>query len=326
MTRLAMLHPSNLLGQEVRETLDRHRDLWREMVLLTTREEEVGNLTDVRGAAAMVQAYEPQALAGVDLVFFCGPHAANRQVLEALPPAATAVLLSADATAQDGRPLVAGVNLEDAYRGEMLLSPHAAAIALCLLLHPLRGLGVQSATATVVLPASMREQDALDELFNQTRAILAFAEKKPQDVYGRQMAFNLAPAEADGQPDIGGLVHAILGGGPRVSAQLVEGGIFHSLSLSLHLHFDKDPGLEALRDALEEQPGVEFQDDDDAPGPIDAAARDELLIGRLARDPQTSSDSSAGYWIWAVMDNLSRGGALNAVAILEKVLDSPPAS
>ena len=324
MTRLAILHPSNLLGREVRETLDRRRGLWQELALLTTHEEEVGHLTEARGAATIVQSYTPTALAGIDLVILCGPMAANRPVLEALPPGATAVILSPDAGGEEGRALVAEVNLVDAYRGELLLSPHPVAIGLAQLLHPLGSLGIRSAAATVILPASMREQEALDELFDQTRATLAFTEEKPQKIWGRQMAFNLAPApeEGLGSAELAGLVGAVLGDGPEVSVQCLEGGIFHSLSISLHLRFAGDPGLEAVRSAFEDHPIIELEDGDDAPGPIEAASRDEMLIGRIARDPQLPGS----YWIWAVLDNLTCGGALNAVAILEKVLDSPPAS
>lgn len=324
MTRIAILHPSNLLGRELRETLDRRQGLWQELLLLTTHKEEVGNLTEVRGAAAMVQSYTPEALAGIDLVFLCGPMAANRPVLEALPPGATAVILSPDAGGEEGRALVAEVNLVDAYRGELLLNPHPAAIGLAQLLHPLGDLGLRSAAATVVLPTSMREQDALDELFDQTRAILTFADKKPQTIFGRQMAFNLVPAPEDGlqATALAGLVGVILGDGPEISVQCLEAGIFHSLSISLHLRFAGDPGLEAVRAAFEDHPILELEDGDEAPGPIDVTGRDEVLIGRIVRDPQLPG----AYWIWAVLDNLTRGGALNAVAILEKVLDSPPAS
>jgi aspartate-semialdehyde dehydrogenase len=324
VTRIALLHPSNLLGRELREALDRHPELWRELILLTTHEEEVGSLTEVRGSAAMVQAYTPEAMAEVDLVLFCGPLDANRTILEALPPGTTAVVLSPDAGLETGRPLVAAVNLAEAYRGELLLSPHPAVIALAQLLHPLAQLGLESAAATVVLPVSTREQPALDELFEQTRAILAFAEKKPQSIFGRQMAFNLVPAPDNhpGSAEIAALLESVLGGGPQVSAQLLEGGIFHSVSVSLHLRFADDPGLEAVRGAYEDHPFIALEDSDDAPGPIDAANREELLLGRIARDPH----APGSYWLWAVMDNLTHGGADNAVAIVEKVLGSPAAS
>ena len=49
------------------------------------------------------------------------------------------------------------------------------------------------------------------------------------------------------------------------------------------------------------------------PGPVDAAAREEVVVGSVRPD----AGAPGGYWIWAVMDNLTRGGALNAVEVAE---------
>ena len=56
----------------------------------------------------------------------------------------------------------------------------------------------------------------------------------------------------------------------------------------------------------------------DVPAPIDAAAQEEVLVGSVRADP----DYPGGYWIWAVLDNLVRGGALNAVEVAELVARS----
>ena len=49
-------------------------------------------------------------------------------------------------------------------------------------------------------------------------------------------------------------------------------------------------------------------------GPIEAAASDKVIFGTVRKD------DTGGFWLWAVMDNLTRGGALNAVEIAEAVL------
>jgi len=54
--------------------------------------------------------------------------------------------------------------------------------------------------------------------------------------------------------------------------------------------------------------------DEDPLGPIDAAATDDVLLGHLR------SESPGSYWLWSVMDNLTRGGASNAIAIAEALL------
>ncbi|MDY7095923.1 MAG: Asd/ArgC dimerization domain-containing protein [Acidobacteriota bacterium] len=312
MTVLAMLHPTTLVGREIRETLENHRSLWSQLNLFSTNEAEVGTLVDVRGAAAMVQELRGDSLEGADVVLLCGPWAACAPALEQLPPAATALVLSPDAGVAAGNPIVAGINLEDAQRGERMLSPHPAAVALGLILKPLAGLGLSAVTATVIQPASMRDQEGLDELFEQTRRVLAFAGEQPREVFGRQLAFNLFPPE-DAAPPVAELVTALVDSAPKLSVEILQGGFFHGCALSLALGFTEDPGTEAIRDALSDAPHLEWAGDDEL-SPVDAAAREDVLIGRLRRD-------AGGYRLWSVSDNLTRGSALNAVEILRHLFD-----
>ncbi len=315
MTTLALVHPANLLGKELRERLERRRQLWQELRLLTTREEEVGTLTEVRGAAAMVRRLEPEELEGVEVAFLCGAMAANRPLLAELPSETTAILLSPDATRGDGLPVVDGVNLEDATAGQVLVSPHPGAVALAHLLHPLRALHLEAAVATLVQPASMHEEAGIDELFEQTRRLLAFSDRKPTAVFGHQLAFNLLPVAGGGDHLLGHL-GALFGEELDLALQIVQGGVFHAFAASVYLRFPSDPGAAAVRAALAAHPQVKLARDADHLGPTDAAVSEQLLVGHLRPDPR----HAGAYWAWAVMDNLTRGGALNAIAIAEAVL------
>src|SRR5688572_3779353 len=112
MKVFAIVHPSSMLAKELREQLGRRPELWRELRLLTTIEEEVGMLTEVGGAAAVVQRATPESLADVDLLFLCGTADQARETLAAAPTGVRAVLLAFDATPADATPLVAGINLD----------------------------------------------------------------------------------------------------------------------------------------------------------------------------------------------------------------------
>jgi aspartate-semialdehyde dehydrogenase len=70
---------------------------------------------------------------------------------------------------------------------------------------------------------------------------------------------------------------------------------------------------ERARDVLAGAPHVALADN---PTPARAAGRDEVLIGRIRRDPTEPN----GLAIWAVNDNLRKGAALNAVQIAEALL------
>ncbi len=317
MTVLAIVNPATLVGEELRQGLERRTGLWSELRLLATEQEAVGAVSEIRGAAALVGGCDAEALAGVELAFFCGRAAGIRGALADLPEASTAIVLAPDASAADGPPIVAGVNLGAVRRGGALVSPHPAAIALAHLLHPLRAFGVDEAVAVVVQPASVRDQPGLDELFEQTRAILSFQTHPPHAVFGHQLAFNLLPAGV-GSATLVEPVRAVLGEDLPLAAHALQGGFFHSLAVSLYVRVREDPGTGGLRDALQRHPFLRAAADAEFLGPIEGAAQEEVLLGAITRDPRRAG----GYWLWSVMDNLTRGGASNALDIAEAVLQS----
>lgn len=72
------------------------------------------------------------------------------------------------------------------------------------------------------------------------------------------------------------------------------------------------------REILRAAPGVVVVDDPQRssyPMPLDATGRDEVLVGRIRRDPS----HPRGLALWIVGDNLRKGAALNAVQVFELV-------
>lgn len=312
MSDAAIVQPLTLLGRELREQIA-GRPGWGDVKLLSTVEDEVGQLTEIGGAAAFVNRCDADSLEGVRTVFFCGSAEQTRAAREQVAPGTTAVVLSTAAAAGDGTPVVAGINPGAAVRGRTLLSPHPAAVLLSHLIAPLRGLGIEEAVATAVQPASLYDDPGFEELFGQVRQILTMASRKPTAVFGTQLAFNLLPSALPAEPVIAQL-DAVLAHDPPVSLQLLQGGVFHSVSASLYLRCNDRPGPKAVRRLLGQSPYVELVRKPAQLGPIDSAAHDKILVGAVQEDPHTPG----GLWIWAVMDNLVRGGALNALEIAEE--------
>jgi aspartate-semialdehyde dehydrogenase len=319
VTAIAIVHPMNLLGKELRESLDRLPRFSGDVRLLSGREDEIGTLTEVAGAASLVTRYEPEALAGVSVAFLCGAMAENRPILADLPAETTAILLSLDATVEDGQPVVAGVNDEAAGRHRVLLSPHPGVVLLASVLDALRGLSPEEAVATLIQPASIRDDAGIEELFEQTRQIVAMSGRTATPVFGAQLAFNLLPVPLAAEP-VAAQLHAVLSGPqsppapPTVALQLLQGAVFHSLSASLYVRCRESASPQALRKMLAAHPHLEAADKPRSLGPADAAASDKILYGNVRKD-----EAGGGLWLWAVMDNLTRGGALNAIAIAEAV-------
>lgn len=323
MRSTVLVNPTTLLGKEMRDTLGARRSAWSDVRLLSSREDEIGSLSEIGDAAALVARLEPGSFAGVDVAFFCGAIGDTRPLLAELPDETTAIVLSTGATAADGRPVVAGVNdganVGGGTERKRLLSPHPAVILLAHLLHPLRGLGIEEAAATVIQPASVHDDAGIEELFEQTRQIVAISPKLPSPIFGSQLTFNVLPVPAASDP-LREEIRQVLANEPPVSLQLLQGGIFHSLAASLYVRCASGPtgppDVKALRKALGGNPHLELVRKPGHLGPIDAAAHDKVLVGTI----QQEAEAPGGFWLWAVMDNLTRGGALNALALAESIL------
>jgi aspartate-semialdehyde dehydrogenase len=312
VSAIAIVHPGTLVGKELREALEGRMKSWREIRLLSTDAEEVGTLTDVQGAAAIVQLYEPESLKDVSTVYFCGPADRNRPLYGDVPPGALTVVLSPDATPEDGAPVVAGVNTDAVAAGGRLLSPHPAVVLLAHLLHPLRPMQPVDLVGTIIQPASAQGDPGVQELFEQTRQIVAMISRTPTPVYGAQLSFNLLPTASDSLP-LSDLMQKVVPEMPPVPLQMVQGGIFHGMAASLHARFGGNPTPQALRKALAASSYVEMAEDPKHLGPIDSGSSDKVIVGAIR------PDQAGGFWFWAVMDNLTRGTALNAVEIAEAV-------
>jgi len=326
VTAIAVLDPTSLLGHELIETVGRERpDLAGGLSLLSADVEEVGALTDAAGAAALIARADAGAIETSDVIVVCGALDRYRGLLERRRPDATLLYLAPDAEGEGARPVVAGINLDEAAPGEALVSPHPGAILLAHLLHPLGGLGLEEVVATLVQPASLFGRGALDELFAQAGRIVALTGQEEGEHFRRQLAFNLYPAPRPPRR-IAEQALAVLaaadGAAPRLAVHLLQGAVFHGFSALVRLRLGEDLAGEGVRERLAESEWIELSEPDDRGddllGPIDSATREKVLVGPVQRDD--AGGPGPAYWIWAVMDNLTRGGALNALAILERVV------
>jgi len=313
--RIAILEPTTLLGRELKEHLERHPELVRDLRLLTSDEEDFGTLTEVAGAAALVARADAEALADLDLIFVCGDLAPSRRVLERLPEGATAILLSPDATLAEGRPAVTGINPEVLERGATLLSPQPAAVLLSHLLHALADLVPLQAAATVIQPVSVYGDPGVDELLEQSRQILAMAGPPSGGLFGGQLAFNVLPGAVDSQ-GVAGQVRQVLDASWPLAVEVLQGAVFHGMTASLWIELGGSTDPRVVEDALLISPWVERAEEPDSLGPVVSATESRILLGGVRAD----GGRPGGFWIRTVMDNLTRGGALNALELAATVL------
>ncbi len=105
----------------------------------------------------------------------------------------------------------------------------------------------------------------------------------------------------------------------NITATAVRVPVVGGHSESINVQFAKDYDLNDVMELLQETDGVELVDDvsnNIYPMPINAADRDEVLVGRLRRDESNPNTLN----MWVVTDNLRKGAATNAVEILKGLI------
>lgn len=313
MSRIAVVHPSTLLGKELLERLALRPQLAADLRLLSLDESEVGTLVDAAGAASFVGRVEEGVFDDVDLALFAGEAPADARAAALLPASTPAVFASVGAAPDATLAAIAGVGSEARLGVVRLASAHPAAVALAYLLRPLVAHGLRRAHATVVMPVSTFGATGIDALFEETRALLTFSERKRSRLFPTQVAFNLLPL-ADDETAVEAQLAQVVGTGCESSVGLAQGGVFHGLTVSVAVEVETKFVKDELRHLLSGAPGIERSKEPKKLGPVAAAGEENLLLGAVR------PLGRGRYRIWAVMDNLVRGGALNSLDLAEELL------
>lgn len=105
-----------------------------------------------------------------------------------------------------------------------------------------------------------------------------------------------------------------------VTATCVRVPVKSSHSVAMNVTFEKDTTVEEVKEAFRNKPGIILKDNPDKldyPTPLDAAGQEGIYIGRIRKDESLENT----YHIWSVSDNILKGAALNAIQILEALLN-----
>jgi aspartate-semialdehyde dehydrogenase len=311
--RLGIVNPLTLVGNEIKTILRERAFPFAKVSLLDSTGAAAGALTEVNDEPAVVSPITDIELEDLDLVFFCGPAAGNREWIEHHDEDDfIAIDVSQPSSVEDGKLAIAGVNLDE-IDGDLLVSPHPIAIPIALILHQVERLSpIESCTATVIQPASELGQEGVEELAAQTISVLNI-QTVPQSVFDRQLAFNLYPALERNEDFIVSQIRALTDPRTQLALMITQGTIFHGHTFSLFIKTRDELDVERVKKELSANSALVFPEGDQQFGTIDAAGKDEVLIAEVRAD-------AGGFWVWAVCDNLRRSSALNAVLVAENVL------
>lgn len=316
--RLGIVNPLTLVGNEIKTILRERAFPFAKVALLDASGRAAGALSEIDDEPAIVSPVSADELEDLDLVFFCGPPAPNREwIARNEQDDFIAIDVSQPTSTDEGKLAIAGVNLEDiAGDDHLLVSPHPVAIPIALILHQIERLSpVETCTATVIQPASEFEQEGVEELAQQTISVLNI-HSVPKSIFDRQLAFNLYPAPERNEEFIVTQIRSLTDPRAQIALLVTQGTIFHGHTFSLFVKTREQLETAQIVSALKSNPAIALPEGDQQFGTIDAAGKDEVLIAEVRPD----ASIAGGFWVWAVCDNLRRSSALNAVLVAEKVL------
>ena len=256
----------------------------------------------------LVEEATPEALAagGLDVLFFSVGTEASRELVPHGVSGGAVCIDKSDAyrLAEGVLLVVAGVNDEALDGAPVVANPNCSAIQLSCVLKPLHDAAGVDRIRLATYQSMSGAGDAGIERLRATPAAegdLAMDWDFDGEEFSEEWKLRAETRKILGLPDLP--LQATCVRVPVVvgHAQAVWGETAGPLS------------PEHAREVLAAAPHLELAD---APTPGDAAGRDEVLVGRIRRDPTTER----GLALWVVNDNLRKGAALNAVQIAEALL------
>jgi aspartate-semialdehyde dehydrogenase len=324
--RVAVVGATGQVGTLMLELLRERRFPAREIVAFAS-ERSVGR--ELEGGL-VVQALGEESIQGFDLaIFSAGGSTSGEWAPRFAAAGAVVVDNSSRWRMHDDVPLVVAEVNPDALTGHrgIIANPNCSTMQMVVALKPLAdAAGIERLVISTYQAVSGTGRRAVEELLEQSHALLHEREIAPPAEYAHQIAFNVLPhagsfAEGDDHTDeerkLINETRKILGDESiRVSATCVRVPVVTGHSEAVNVQTRDQLSPERARELLSAAPGVTVLDDPSGaryPLAIDAAGKDGVYVGRIRRDP----GHERALDIWIVADNLRKGAATNAVQLAE---------
>jgi aspartate-semialdehyde dehydrogenase len=311
MTRLGVVGATGAVGTVTLELLARrgHTDV---RVFASSR--SAGSEVAFGDRTLVVEEACPGSLAaaGLDLCFFSVGTEPSSELVPPTAESGTTCIDKSDAfRLTDGIPLVvAGVNDDALDRGPIIANPNCSAIQLACVLKPLHD---AAGLRRVRLATYQSMSGAGDAGIERLRAVAPMEADLAMDweldgvEFSEEAKLRAETQKILGLPDL------------ALQATCVRVPVLVGHAQAIWVETVEPLSPDQARTLLDAAPHVSLAD---FPTPGDAAGQDEVLVGRVRKDPTAEN----GLALWTVNDNLRKGAALNAVQIAELLLSRQPVS
>jgi aspartate-semialdehyde dehydrogenase len=328
LPKIALIGADTLLGRDIQEVLEKYAGA---SVELYAANGEAG-FGENEGEATYRKPFDEAALKAADVVVVAGTEEGAEKVYRlALADGGARHVI--DATGYlDVRPearIAAALGSPfKQMESWLVVVAHPAATMLALLMTRLAKIApIERALIEVFEPASQLGKRGINELQQQTTALLAFRPLE-RKVFDAQLSYSMLAAYGEDAPaQLGSAEQRILSHlatlldrsaqtapWPMPSVRLVQAPVFHGYSVSCWIEFASRPDIATITAALASEE-IEVRGADlDPPSNVGVAGETGVQVGDLRADP----NSARAIWLWAVADNLR----LTATAVERMLLES----
>ncbi len=227
--------------------------------------------------------------------------------------------------------IVPEVNADDIdgyTKRNIIANPNCSTAQMVVALKPLHDHAkIKRVVVSTYQSVSGAGNEAMDELFNQTRSIFV-NDPIEKDKFTKQIAFNVIPhidvfmKDGSTKEEWKMVVETQKMLDPKidVTATCVRVPVFVGHAESINLEFENPITDEEAQEILRESPGclvVDKREDEGYVTPVECVGDYATFISRIRTDPTVDN----GLNIWVVSDNLRKGAALNTVQIAEILIN-----
>ena len=332
--RVGVVGATGAVGTTILEVLA-ERDFPAAEVVAFASERSAGKRVPFAGSELECRPLSDESIRGLDIVLSSAGGAVSSEWAPRFVEAGAVVV---DNTSfwrmHDDVPLVVSEVNPDAAADHngIIANPNCTTMQMVVALAPIwRQAGIERLVVSTYQSVSGTGREAVKELRAQARAVLD-GEAPVAKVFPHPVAFNVLPQvetfkDSDDytteERKVMRETRKILGATEeelRISATCVRVPVItgHSESVNVQTRVPLSP--EECRELLSSAPGLVVMDDPGQgiyPLPTAVAGRDEVLVGRIRRDPSHERCLN----LWVVGDNLRKGAATNAVQVAQLLAD-----
>ena len=326
---IAVAGATGAVGNQMLACLEERNFPVKSIKLLASRR-SVGRKLRFRGDLIAVQELTEESFKGMDIALFSAGGAASKKYAPLAAKDGCVVVDNSSTWRMDTKvPLVVPEVNPHAIAGYtqkgIIANPNCSTIQMVLPLNPIhKKYEIKRIVVSTYQAVSGTGKKAIDELFEQTRAMINFLDYEKK-VYPHRIAFNCIP-HIDVFLDNGYTKEEIKmvnetrkileDDNIGITATTVRVPVYFGHSESVNIETKKKISANEVKCLLENEPGIKVLDNPKEniyPLAIDAAGQDLTLVGRIRDDESVKN----GINIWIVADNIRKGAATNAVQIAE---------